>query len=237
MLGAPFVWRPWGRLLETIQTGQSAFDRIFGRPFEELVAISPEDAQLYQTAISAITSQSVPAIVAAYDFSPFHRIVDVGGGSGALLRAILETYRDVYGVLFDTPEVVAQASELRQGALGNRCQLVAGDLLEGVPAGADAYLLTRTLHRHNDNEALTILRHVRHAIHPDGRLLVVDPVAHRATRPGTQEALVDLMMLALAPEYERTEMDFRALLSEAGFDMGRVVSADQRHAIVEGIPG
>jgi SAM-dependent methyltransferase len=237
MLGAPFVWRPWGRLLESIQTGQSAFDRIFGRPFDELVAISPEDARMCHAAISAVATRNVPAILAAYDFSPFHRIVDVGSGSGTLLRAILEAYRNVYGVLFDAPEAVAQAGDMRNSPVGARCQVVAGDVLEGVPAGADAYLLTGTLHRHDDHEALTILRHVRHAIQPAGRLLVVDSVAPSTSGANAEQALVDLMMLPLVPEYERTETEFRALLSEAGFQLARVVCADHRHAILEGIPG
>ncbi len=119
MLGAPFIWRPWGRLLESIQTGEAAFDRIFGRPFSELISLSPVEAEIYNQAMNAGATMKVPAIVRAYDFSGFDLIVDLGGGRGSLLRGILEAHQRPRGILFDLPEVVASADEPAQRSGGS----------------------------------------------------------------------------------------------------------------------
>jgi hypothetical protein len=236
MLGAPFVWRPWGRLLETVQTGEVAFDRIFGRPFSELQSLSPEDAEIFNTAMNAGATMNVPAIVRAYDFSKFDLIVDLGGGRGSLLRGILESHERPKGILFDLPEVVATATELRNCTVADRCEIVGGDFFRHVPAGADAYLLKGILHSHRDEEAIEILKQIRCAMHPDGRLLIVDVVLQEANEPNPQKALMDLMMLALVPGHERTEQEFRVLLERAGFELTRVVPTENRNAIVEGAP-
>ncbi len=236
MLGAPFIWRPWGRLLESIQTGEAAFDRIFGRPFHELTSLSPADAEIYNQAMNAGATMKVPAIVRAYDFSAFDLIVDLGGGRGSLVRGILEVNDRPRGVLFDLPEVVASADELRGCSISHRCAIVGGDFFVSVPEGADAYLLKGILHSHRDEDAVKILRHVRRAMRADGRLLVVDVVLKEMNEPNPQKALMDLMMLALVPGHERTESEFRLLFEQAGFRLARVITTDNQHAIVEGEP-
>lgn len=236
MLGAPFIWRPWGRLLETIQTGEAAFDRIFGRPFKELNSLSPEDAEVYNTAMNAGATMNVPTIVRAYDFSEFDTIVDLGGGRGSLLRGILEAYDRPRGILFDLPEVVATATELNCSPVADRCTVVGGDFFQAVPNGADAYLLKGILHSHEDAEAVAILQRVREAMNSKGKLLIVDVVLQDANEPNPQKALMDLMMLALVPGHERTEQEFQTLLDQSGFRLSRVITTDHQNAIVEGVP-
>ncbi len=236
MLGAPFVWRPWGRLLETIQTGEAAFSRIFGRPFDELSSLSPEDAEIYNTAMNAGAIMNVPAIVHAYDFSDFDLIVDLGGGRGSLLRGILEAHARPRGILFDMPEVVATATELRRCAIADRCQIIGGNFFNRVPDGADAYLLKGVLHSLRDEDAVDLLTLIRQAMRPDGRLLIVDVVLQGANELNPRKALMDLMMLTLVPGHERTQVEFEAILEQAGFQLSRVISTDQRNAIVEGVP-
>lgn len=234
MLGAPFVWRPWGRLLETIQTGQAAFDRIFGQSFRKLATLSPEDAEIYNNAMNAGATMKVPAIVRAYDFSSFDVIVDLGGGRGALLRGILEAYPGPRGILFDLPEVAATAQPLRESVVADRCEIIGGDFFEYIPSGADAYLLKGILHSYDDEHAVRILRGVRQAMRADGRLLVIDVVLEPANEPNPQKALMDLMMLALVPGRERTEAEFEELFERAGFELTRVMTTDNQTAIVEG---
>ena len=236
MLGAPFVWRPWGRLLETIQTGEAAFSRIFGRPFSDLKSLSPEDAEIYNRAMNAGATTNVPAIVRAYDFSDFELIVDLGGGRGSLLRGILEANERPRGILFDLPDVVATANELAASAVADRCQIVGGSFFDSVPAQADAYLLRGILHSHRDEDAVEILKRVRQAMRPHGRLLIMDVVLHPTNEPNPQKALMDLMMLALASGHERTEMEFADILDQAGFDLSRIIAMDNQNAIVEGTP-
>ncbi len=236
MLGAPFVWRPWGRLLETIQTGENAFARIFGRPFEELMALNREDAEIYHSAMNAGAANMVPAIVDAYDFSQCELVVDVGGGRGALLRGILEGFVRLRGILFDLPDVVAAAMPFRVSPVAGRCQIVGGSYFNCVPAGGDVYLLKGILHSHRDEEAVKILKNIRQAMRADGRVLIVDVVLQPINEPSPQKALMDLMMLTLVPGHERTEAEFASLLDQSGLRLSQVIHTECGHSIVEGVP-
>ncbi len=222
MLGAHFVWKPSGALEETVHTGQPSFERVYGAPFFEYLAGHSEDAAAFNAAMSS-SPDYLAAIVGAYDFSKFERIVDVGGGHGLLLAGILSANPGLRGVLYDLPAVVAGASAVRQEPISQRCEIMGGDFFEGVPAGADAYILKGIIHDWNDEAALKILKNCRRAIHPGGRLLVVDAALTRSTEPAT--ALMDMLMMVLTSGRERTESEFRSLLQEAGFSMVPVIRA------------
>jgi len=220
MLGAHFVWKPSGALEETVRTGQPSFERVYGAPFFEYLAGHSDDAAVFNAAMSS-SPEYLAAIVGAYDFSKFERIVDVGGGHGLLLARILFANPRLCGVLYDLPTVVAGASALRQEPISQRCEIIGGDFFKGVPAGADVYLLKGIIHDWNDEAALKILKNCRRAIHPDGRLLVVEAVLTRSTDPAT--ALMDMLMMVLTSGRERTESEFRSLLQEASFSMAQVI--------------
>jgi hypothetical protein len=223
MLGAHFVWNPSGALEETVRTGQPSFERLYGAPFFEYMAGHSDDAQVFNAAMSS-SPDYVAAIAGAYEFSKFERIVDVGGGHGRLLAGILFANPRLCGVLYDLPAVVAGASALRQQPLSQRCEIIGGDFFKAVPAGADAYMLKGIIHDWNDEAALNILKNCRRAIHPDGRLLVVDTVLTQSTDP-TTALMMDMLMMVLTSGRERTESEFRSLLHEAGFSMVRVIRA------------
>jgi len=222
MLGAHFFWEPCGALEQTVRTGQPSFERVYGAPFFEYLAGHSDDAAVFNAAMSS-SPDYLAAIVGAYDFSKFERIVDVGGGHGLLLAGILSANPRLRGVLHDLPSVVAGASALRQEPISQRCEIIGGDFFKGVPAGADAYLLKGIIHDWNDEAALKILKNCRRAIHPDGRLLVAEAVLTRSTDPST--ALMDMLMMVLTSGRERTESEFRSLLQEAGFSMVQVIRA------------
>jgi methylase of polypeptide subunit release factors len=126
------MWRPWGDLRETIVTEQPAFDRVFGARGWDYLAPHPDDAAIFNAAISSLSSVQLSDILAAYDFSRFERIVDVGRGQGLLLHGILSANPRVQGVLTDQPSVVAGATALRSGPIANRCEVVGIDFFESV---------------------------------------------------------------------------------------------------------
>jgi SAM-dependent methyltransferase len=222
MLGAHFVWKPSGALQETVRTGQPSFERVYGAPFFEYLAGHPDDAAVFNAAMSSSPGY-LAAIVGAYDFSKFERIVDVGGGHGLILAGILAANPRLRGVLYDLPGVVAGSFALGQEPISQRCEIIGGDFFKGVPAGADAYMLKGIIHDWNDEAALKILKNCRRAIRPDGTLLIVEAVLTPSTDPAT--ALMDMLMMVLTSGRERTESEFRSLLQEAGFSMVQVIRA------------
>src|SRR5205807_3135083 len=145
------------------------------------------------------------AIVGAYEFSKFERIVDVGGGHGLLLAGILFANPRLCGVLYDLPAVVADTSALRKEPISQRCEIIGGDFFKGVPAGADAYILKGIIHDWNDEAALRILKNCRRAIHSDGTLLLAETVLSPSTDPAS--ALMDMLMMVLTNGRERTESE------------------------------
>src|ERR1039457_7077896 len=153
-LPAPFLWRPLGELYESVRTGDPVFERIFGQSFFHSLAAHPADAAVF----NAVTTQGIawtsPALLAAYDFSRFERLVDVGGGQGALLRDILIATPGLEGILFDLPQVVSGASEILGGEIASRCQIVGGSFFDSVPEGANAYLLKGVVHDWPDDDAV-----------------------------------------------------------------------------------
>ena len=227
-LPAAFLWRPIGELHESVRTGEPAFERIFGQGFFEYLGTHPEDAAVFNAAMTQGTAWTSPALLAAYDFSRFDRLVDVGGGEGALLRDILAATPGLRGVLFDLPQALARAPELLKGEIGARCRIVGGDFFDSVPADADAYLLKGVVHDWPDEDAARILRNVRRAMRSGGTLLLIEGVVDSASRP---VGLMELLMLVIGGR-ERTESDFRSLLAGTGFELVRIIPT-QAQAVLE----
>jgi SAM-dependent methyltransferase len=234
MYGEPFVWKAWGDLYQTIKTGRPGFDQAHGESFFDYLGRHPADAAVFNAAMTSATSVDVPNILGAYDFSGFAKIVDVAGGHGALLRAILERCPKAKGVLCDLPSVVAGASAIKGSSVEARCELVGADMFQSVPAGGDAYVLKRIIHDWSDAEAARILQSCRRAIAPGGKLLVIDAVVKPPNQPDPAK-LMDLNMLVLLTGRERTDDEFRDLYALAGFELTRIVPTP-RVSIVEGVP-
>jgi hypothetical protein len=234
--GSGLLWKAFGELSSTIATGKPAFNHVFGTSFFEYLAAHSEDATIFNAAMTSVSSVELPSVVAAYDFSGFERIVDVGGGQGALLHGILSANPKLRGVLFDLPSVVAGAESLGSGPIAERCEIVGGDFFQEIPEGADAYLMRVVIHDWNDQDALKILKNCRRAIPEHGKLLLVESVLRPPNQPDPGR-FNDLTMLVMAPGgRERTEAEFTQLLSEAGFALMRVLPATGLTSIVEARP-
>jgi hypothetical protein len=225
----------WGDLLYSIETGQTAFDRIYGEPIFEFLSQNPEKAKVFDAAMVNIHGRETAAVIDAYDLSRFGTIADVGGGNGSLLRGVLQRHPSVQGILFDLPHVVERAAALVESdGLSDRVRLVGGNFFQEVPAGADAYLLRHIIHDWDDEKSLQILGSVHRAIGEDGRLLLVESVIAPGNEPSFGK-LLDLTMLLLPGGQERTEAEYRDLLAKAGFRLTRIVPTTAEVSVIEAV--
>jgi O-methyltransferase domain/Dimerisation domain len=234
-IGQPEHQRAWGHLLHSIQTGENAFQHVHGVNVWEYRARSPEAGAIFDRAMTGLSRGVTDAVLNAYDFAQFACVVDVGGGQGALLAAILTKHPSMRGVLFDQPQVVAGAEQvLRAAGVADRCQVGGGDFFEAVPDGGDAYVLKSILHDWEDEQATAILRTCRRAIGPNGKLLVIE----REISPPNEDPrakFVDLLMLVSAGGRERTRKEWAVLFAAGGFRLSDVTPA-KTWSIIEGVP-
>lgn len=236
MQGEQWVWRSLGEMLHSARTGRPGFEAVYGMPLFDYYAAHPEAGRISAEAQSSRSASENAAILAAYDFSTARTVVDLGGGQGSLLAAILRAHPAARGVLFDLPHVVAMARPLLEAAgLAGRCEAVAGDFFAAVPPGGDVYLMKKVVHDWDDATTLAILRRCRAAIPPDGRMLLAELVIPPGNGPSYAKRL-DLLMLAYTGGRERTEAEHGALLAAAGFALRRVVSTATAVSLVEAVP-
>jgi len=236
MLGENHHYGAWGHLLGAVQSGGIAFDETFGVPVFKYFDSHPEAARVFNHAMTELSSNVHIAVVDAYDFTPFETIVDIGGGHGALLSAILRANPKLRGVLFDQPAVVEGAEpHLAARGVADRCHTAPGDFFQAVPEGGDAYVLATVIHDWTDDQSVEILRNIRRAIRPNGRLLLVEQVLKG---PNAEDfgKFADLNMLVMTGGGERTEEEFRQLYERAGFELLRVIPTRSSSAIIEGAP-
>lgn len=241
MYGTDVWWTPWGQMLHTIRTGETAFSKVHGAELFEYMKRDGDFAATFNRAMTGGSARLADEIVAAYDFSRFGTIVDVGGGQGLLLSAILKAAPAARGVLADMPHVIETARALvAERGVADRCKLVGGSFFDAVPAGGDAYVMKWILHDWNDDDATRILRTVRTAIPPTGRLIAFDrvlPERITAGDPFDQGAtLMDLNMLVNVTGRERTAAEFRRLFAAGGFTLTSARSMPTGLGIVEGLP-
>jgi len=205
-------------------------------PFFDYLETDPEFAAVFNDAMTGVSSMAIENLPPAYDFSDRKLIVDVGGGHGALLGAVLRNAPQALGVLFDLPSVVANAGPVLDAAgVSSRCTVTGGSFFESVPDGGDAYLLKTIIHGWAEDDALSILRNIRTAIASDGKLLLLELVLPEGTPPHPG-MLLDLEMLVTAGGRERTAAEYAELLSRAGFRQSRVIPTASPISIVEALP-
>lgn len=235
MRGETWYWQPFGELLHSVKTGQTAFAHVHGMGHFDYFDQNAEAAVLFNEAMTNLTKPHTAAVVAAYDFSAITRIVDVGGGRGALLATILKVYPHTRGALFDLPAVIEDArdsSEMED--LADRCDFISGDFFGSVPGGADAYILKSVIHDWDDDRAVAILRNCRNAMTSEAKLLLVEREVASGNEPSPAK-LVDITMLTIAGGLERTAVEYEALLNEAGLELTKIIPTPHKMIIIEAV--
>lgn len=225
----------WGNLLHSVKTGEIAFDDHFKQNVWEYYAQNPEDAQTFNQAMRGMTQAANQMILDAYDFSEVGSIVDIGGGTGSLLGAVLGAYPSMRGVLFDLPHVIAEAKPLlAQTEVSDRAELQSGDFFKSVPS-ADAYLLKFIIHDWDDERSILILKNCRQAVNPNGRLLLLETIVPPRNEPSFSK-FIDLNMLVMTGGSERTEKEFAALFEKAGWRLEKVINTGSLFYVIEARP-
>ncbi|HJT66174.1 MAG TPA: methyltransferase [Pyrinomonadaceae bacterium] len=226
----------WGNLMHSVKTGEIAFDNFFGMDIWKYFAQNPADAAVFNDSMSGMTAAANEAITSVYDFSQFRKVIDVGGGHGGLITSILQKNPQTKGVLFDAPVVIEGARpKLESAGLADRCETIAGDFFQAVPAGGDAYVMKWIIHDWEDEKAIRILKNCREHMQPNSRLIIVDCVVPENDEPDFSKTF-DLNMMVMTGGKERTAAEFRELLSAAGFELLRVIPTDVPTSIVEAKP-
>jgi hypothetical protein len=236
-VGQPYLWNAWADLLHSVRSGQTAFRHLYGMDVFDYRASQPELNALFDRAMISNASQRAEALLAAYDFGQLSRLVDVGGGRGAFLTAVLVRQPGLLGVLFDQPQVVDGAERgLQAAGIVNRCQVVGGDFfVDALPEGADAYVLGNVLHDWENDQATAILRNCRRAISDAGKLLVIEREL-LPSNEGVEAKFSDLNMLVETGGQERTTHEYTVLLATAGFQLLRVIATASPWSIFEAVP-
>jgi predicted O-methyltransferase YrrM len=214
--GQRTTWAMWGELLHCIKTGRPAFPELYGMPAWRYYQDHPDQNAIFNAAMAGTSRSQADAIVRSYDFSGIDTIVDVGGGDGTLLAAVLAAQPRLRGVLFDQTHVVSTAGEhLAAAGVADRCRIVTGDFFTVMPEQADAYMLKFIIHDWDDPEAQTILRNCRRAMRPSGRILLIERVIPPGNEPHPAK-FGDLLMLVMYGGRERTVEEFTRLVAGAG---------------------
>jgi SAM-dependent methyltransferase len=220
----------FAQLDHSVRTGLPAFDEVFGKPRFDWLSDHPDEAALFQRAMMALNQGSNEAIAEAYNFRPFCRVVDVGGGHGQLSSAILARNPHLSAVIFDLPSGLITRAAAADSL--PRTEVVAGNFFEFVPPGADLYVLKKVIHDWNDEQAVAILRNCRKAMAPHGRVLIAETIIPAGNEPNPIK-LIDANMLAVTGGLERTRDEYASLLAAAELRLDRVISTSQPISVLE----
>jgi O-methyltransferase domain/Dimerisation domain len=236
-MGDPLHFRVYAEMMHPVKTGQTAFEHLMGKPIFEYFPTDPAESEVFNDAMTCFSGMTLPATLEAYDFSGIGTLMDVAGGHGALLRAILHKYPGMRGIVTDLKHVIERAKRLPENqAIAHRCEFVHSDFFASVPSHADAIIMKHIIHDWDDHEAKLILRNCRKELSekPDAKILLVEPVISPGNSPELGK-FMDLEMMVLPGGRERTEEEFARLFAAAGLRLTRVVRTKSPVCVVEGV--
>ncbi len=238
LFGEEWHWRLWGDLLYSVKTGEPAFEHLYEKGFFEFYNEDPEFAKTSSESKTSMVSRASASLLANYDFSSIAKVVEIGvaGGYASTLISLLKANPNIKGVLMDFPPVVSGAKPLIEAAgLAERCELIAGNCVESVPSGGNAYILMFVVHNWDDERAIKILKNCHQVMAEEGKLLLVEMIMPKGNDPFVGK-LVDLESLLLTPGgYERTEAQYRSLLDAAGFKIAQIIPTQSANSIIEAV--
>jgi ubiquinone/menaquinone biosynthesis C-methylase UbiE len=233
VLGDVF-YKAYDELLFSVKTGENGFKKALGVPVFQYLTDNAETGKHFDRMMTDIHGGETQPMMENYDFSAFDTVVDIGGGNGEVISAILNKHAAVRGILFDLPEVIDRArNNVSASGLTDRCQLVSGNFFDSVVKGGDAYIMRHILHDWNDNDAITILTNCRKSMNAGGKVLVVEAVIQEGNEPSPFK-LLDLTMLLIGGK-ERTQSQFENIFSKAGLKLNRIVPFQHDLSVVEGV--
>ncbi len=234
-VGEAYQWQAWSALEHSVRTGENAFRHVHGIDSWTYRARHPELSASFDRAMTSLSRQVATAVQDVFAFGRFQHIVDVGGGTGAFLAAILARYPTIDGVLFDQPHVVSGADPILEAAgVADRCQVVGGSFLEAVPTGGDAYILKAILHDWEDDPCLQILQTCRRAMAEGTALLVIERELGQPNQDPDPK-FSDLNMLVGPMGQERPPAAYAALFAKAGFRFVGVTPSPVGIGVYEGV--
>jgi hypothetical protein len=234
MFGEPWHDRAWSEILHSIKTGQSGFGHAMGVTAFEFFHQNAEAAGIFNGAMTSFSANGANAVLQAYSFEGIQKLVDVAGGHGFLLQAIMKATPGLRGVLFDLPQVVEGSAPVLS-EVRNRCEVVGGNFFDAVTVSADAYCLKHILHDWDDARSTQILKNIHKSALPDAKLLLIEMVIPPGNAPSFGK-LLDLEMLVMTEGgKERTEAEYRELLSTAGWKLSRIVPTQAPISVIESV--
>jgi hypothetical protein len=234
----PFHFKIASELMHSVKTGQPTVEHVTGKPAFEYFAGDPVELPRFHKAMTNLSAMAVPAAIAAYDFSPFKTIVDIGGGHGFAICSILQKYAHLNGILFDLEDIVPGGEQrICDQKLESRCKTAHGDFFQSVPAGGDLYFMKHIIHDWEDSKAIAILKNCRQALEgkPAGRVVLLEFVVPAGNDPHFSK-IIDIEMLFFPGGKERTEQEFRELFAKAGLRMTRVIPTKSPFCVIEAEP-
>ncbi|MCG8696829.1 MAG: acetylserotonin O-methyltransferase [Bacteroidales bacterium] len=228
------VWNNcFTQLDQSMKTGTKSLPAKYGNDFFRYLESNSDIAIIFNNSMEEITHYSLDAILVEFDYGKYQHIIDIGGGYGSLLFAILNKYSNTTGTLFDTESLIKGIK--LQNSFVDRCKLVSGDFFKCVPNNGDLYLLKAIIHDWEDKDALIILENCRKAMKSDSRLLLYENSISKIEN-NWFKIYMDLLMLTALNGKERTISEISFLLSETGFKLGRVIETRSLYKIIEAIP-
>jgi hypothetical protein len=226
-------YQVWGQLTEAVRTGDTMFEKVYGKPVFDFLGQHPEKGKMFDEAMTGIHGQETQAVLDAFDMSDIRVLADVGGGNGSTLIATLKKYPQMQAILYDLPQVIERARPRFAGAgLLDRCQLIAGSFFDKIPAGADAIFMRHIIHDWDDQECETILRNCHAALPANGRVLLIESVIP-AGNDFHFAKFLDLTMMLIPGGQERTEAEYRRLYDATGFKLARIVPTASDVQVIE----
>jgi O-methyltransferase domain/Dimerisation domain len=234
MFNSDWSEKAWGYFMDSVRTGDTAFEKAHGMPVSDWLEKNPRAADVFNEANAVKAANSHRIIVDAYDFSGINTLTDVGGGLGVLMAEILIANPLMKGVVADIPSVIQEARKIiRSRGLEDRCEAVVCDFFKKIPAGSDGYLMSHILHDWSADQCKIILKNCHKAMTPESKLLVVEMVIPLGNQPSIAK-LLDLEMLVTTGGRERTEKEFKTLLESSGFELSRIIATKESIWVIEG---
>ena len=233
LMGDKAWWYPWGNLLESVVSGEEVFDKIFNKTYMEYLENNPETLKIFNDCMTSVSDINNPAIVSSYDFSECKKILDIGGGHGSFISAILKEYPSITGILFDLPSVLNSIKNFDREIEG-RIEIKTGDFFKEVPPGGEIYLLKQIIHDWKDDLSIKILSNCREVMTKNSRVLVVELMIEPGNKPDIAKFFDLHMMLTSTGAKERTKSEFSVLFKQAGLELKRIIPTPSSFYILEG---